>query len=252
MKAIKLINLFILALLCQVVFAQSNDLLKSFHLRMAKSHCSVENWATTGKQTWLIGEDITLSYPYLRNMQDPGSTALPLSWRQPDTFGGGPYWKGENAAAHTNSGIMNHWFYILSVGKSGTNGIGNAYNVTGIGITEAAKIVYRAETQHMSDNTDFDDARQCTIDAAIDLYGDCTPEVIAVANAWHAVGVGELMTSSTSISNVTYVSNTTINACKVILNNVKVKNGAKLTIETNETTFNGDFEVELGSKLEIK
>jgi len=26
---------------------------------------------------------------------------------------------------------MNHCFYILSVGKSGTNGIGNAYNAAG-------------------------------------------------------------------------------------------------------------------------
>jgi Zn-dependent metalloprotease len=24
---------------------------------------------------------------------------------------------------HTNSGVLNHWFYILSVGKSGTNDI---------------------------------------------------------------------------------------------------------------------------------
>jgi Zn-dependent metalloprotease len=87
----------------------------------------VENWATTNKQTWLIGEDITLSYPCLRNMQDPGTTTLPSNWRQPDTYGGGPYWTGPNADVHTNSGIMNHWFYILSAGKSGTNGIGNTY-----------------------------------------------------------------------------------------------------------------------------
>ena len=38
MKTIKLINLFILASLCQVVFAQSNDIVKSFDLRMDKSN----------------------------------------------------------------------------------------------------------------------------------------------------------------------------------------------------------------------
>jgi len=37
MKAIKLINLFILALFCQVVFAQNNDIVKSFDLRMEQS-----------------------------------------------------------------------------------------------------------------------------------------------------------------------------------------------------------------------
>jgi hypothetical protein len=37
MKAIKLINLFIWVLFCQVVFAQNNDIIKSFNLRMDKS-----------------------------------------------------------------------------------------------------------------------------------------------------------------------------------------------------------------------
>jgi hypothetical protein len=37
MKTIKLINLFILALFCQVVFAQNNDIIKSVDLRMNES-----------------------------------------------------------------------------------------------------------------------------------------------------------------------------------------------------------------------
>jgi len=45
---------------------------------------------------------------------------------------------------------------------------------------------------------------------------------------------------------------TTIEDCGVILNNVKVKNGAKLIIDADRTTINGDFEVELGSEFEIK
>ena len=44
----------------------------------------------------------------------------------------------------------------------------------------------------------------------------------------------------------------TFNACNLILNNVTVKNGAKLTIDANETTINGPFEVILGSELEIE
>jgi hypothetical protein len=68
------------------------------------------------------------------------------------------------------------------------------------------------------------------------------------------VGVGNQFTGTaqTIISNYTYVSNTTINACSVILNNVKVQNGAKLTIDADETTLNAGCEVELGSQLEIK
>ena len=37
MKTIKLINLFILALFCQVVFSQNNDIVRSFDWRMDKS-----------------------------------------------------------------------------------------------------------------------------------------------------------------------------------------------------------------------
>jgi len=37
MKAIKLINLFILTLFCQVVFSQTNDMIKSFDLRIDNS-----------------------------------------------------------------------------------------------------------------------------------------------------------------------------------------------------------------------
>jgi hypothetical protein len=42
--------------------------------------------------------------------------------------------------------VLNHWFYILTIGKSGTNDIGNSYNVTGINIDKAAKIAYRLES----------------------------------------------------------------------------------------------------------
>jgi Zinc metalloprotease (elastase) len=212
----------------------------------------VQNYAAPTKNIWLLGDEISYAHPPkpLRNMSNPHLSKQ----GQPDTYGGGAYWTGPNAGVHTNSGIMNHWFYILSEGKTGTNGIGNTYNVTGIGISDAEKIVYRAESAYMTANTNFADARAHSIQSAIDLYGDCTPEVIAVTNAWHAVGVGDLFQGpgTTTISNVTYVSNTTINACNLVLNNVTVGNGAKLTIDANETTINGPFEVTLGSELEIK
>jgi subtilisin family serine protease len=58
---------------------------------------------------------------------------------------------------------------------------------------------------------------------------------------------------TTTINNNTYNSNSTINGCKVILNNVKVQNGAKLTVNANQdVTVNPEFEVTLGSELQIK
>ncbi len=213
----------------------------------------IENWATTNKQTWLIGEDITLSNPCLRNMQNPGTTTLPSNWRQPNTYGAGTYWYGANADPHINSGIMNYWFYLLSVGGNGTNDKGNTYNVVGIGIDRAAKIVYRAENYYMTSSTNFNSARTLTIQAATNLYESCSSEVVAVTNAWHAVGVGGISTEQKIISNVTYTTNTTITDCNVVLNDVNIQNNAKLTISNaKEVTINGPFEVALGSELEIE
>jgi len=155
----------------------------------------IEYYASPGKSTWLIGEDIErrAGRLALRSMSDPKSEG------QPDTYGG-TNWKliecgtptqaNDYCGVHTNSGVLNHWFYILTIGKSGTNDIGNSYNVTGINIDKAAKIAYRLESVYLSANSTYANARTYGIQAATDLYGAGSPEVIATTNAFYAVGVG--------------------------------------------------------------
>jgi bacillolysin len=154
----------------------------------------VEYFAAPSKSTWLIGEDVMVTgYSPYRSMTNP------KFYYQPDTYRG-INWKDVNCGTptpendfcgvHINSGVLNHWFYILSMGKIGTNDKGNAYNVTGISIDKSAKIAYRLETVYLSANSTFADARTSGIQAAIDLYGVGSAEVIATTNAWYAVGVG--------------------------------------------------------------
>jgi Zn-dependent metalloprotease len=155
----------------------------------------IEYYAAPGKSTWLIGEDIErrAGSLALRSMSDPKSEG------QPDTYGG-TNWKtiecgtptqaNDYCGVHTNSGVLNHWFYILTIGKSGTNDIGNSYNVTGINIDKAAKIAYRLESVYLSANSTYANARTYGIQSATDLYGAGSPEVIATTNAFYAVGVG--------------------------------------------------------------
>ena len=154
----------------------------------------VEYFAAPSKSTWLIGEDIERrsGSQSLRSMSNPKAEG------QPDTYGG-TYWKNVNCTptdqndycgVHTNSGVLNHWFYILAVGKSGTNDIGDSYNVNGISIDKAAKIAYRLESVYLSANSTFANARTYGIQSAIDLYGEGSPEEIATTNAFYAVGVG--------------------------------------------------------------
>ncbi len=149
---------------------------------------SVEYFAEPNKQTWLIGEDIEKrsGHDALRSMKDPKSEG------QPDTYGGTNWYSGtaDNGGVHTNSGVANYWYYLISVGGSGTNDNGDAYNVTGIGIDKAGKIVYRAESVYMTSTTNYADARDYTIQAAKDLYGAGSDEEKTVTNAWYAVGVG--------------------------------------------------------------
>lgn len=146
----------------------------------------VEYYGDTTKQTWRVGEDMTPSGNGIRSMKNP------KLFNDPDTYQGTQWYTGtaDNGGVHTNSGVQNHWFYILSEGESGTNDNSDSYNVTGIGIVKAAKIAFRNLTVYLSSNSQYSDARFYAIQSAQDLYGPCTPEVIATTNAWYAVGVG--------------------------------------------------------------
>ena len=162
----------------------------------------IEYYAAPAKSIWLIGEDIErrAGHLSLRSMSNPKAEG------QPDTYGG-TNWKVINCGTptqandycgvHTNSGVLNHWFYILSVGKTGTNDIGSSYSVTGITIDKAAKIAYRLESVYLTANSTFANARTSGIQSAIDLYGAGSPEVIATTDAFYAVGVGAAYSGST-------------------------------------------------------
>ena len=222
----------------------------------------VKNWVNSSlpvsaqKSVWLFGRDIMrnpTSANCIRNMQNPRTTLALHGNLYPSKYQG-TNWNTANLP-HTNSTVLSHWFYLLCEGGTGTND-GITYSVASIGINKAEKIVYRTLTgNYLPSSANYSAARNAFIQAASDLYTACSPEVISVTNAWHAVGVGSQYTlPTTTISNTIYTSNTTINTCinLILNNNVKVQNNAKLTIDVYETTINGDFEIQLGSELEIK
>ena len=146
-------------------------------------------------EIWLIGDEIDrrLGSAALRSMSDPKSLG------QPDTYGGSfwinpscgtPTQSNDYCGVHTNSGVLNHMFYLSVAGGSGTNDVGDVYNVAGIGMDKSAKIAYRAINNYLSANSTFDQARTAFIQSAIDLYGAAGPEEIAVTDAMYAVNVG--------------------------------------------------------------
>jgi bacillolysin len=96
---------------------------------------------------------------------------------------------------HHNCSVQNHWFFLLGNGRIGTGTTGiAAISVTGIGFDKAAQIVYRSiACGSLSPSSNFAFARANSIQAATDLFGSCSNEVLQTARAWAAVGVGNVI-----------------------------------------------------------
>ena len=167
---------------------------------------AIEFFAKPADANWLLGDEVSTSGTPLRNMSNPkdddnngvdNDGPLP----QPDTYKGDNWYSGsgDNGGVHYNSGVQNFWFFLLSQGGSGTNDNGDSYNVTGIGIDNAAAIAYRNLTVYLTRNSNHEDAREGSIEAASDLFGKCSNEVTQVINAWDAVGVDGPTSISTNI-----------------------------------------------------
>jgi Zn-dependent metalloprotease len=143
---------------------------------------AVEFFALGDQANWAMG----LANFKLREIDNP------KKYGDPNCYGGVNWYVGpaDNGGVHTNSGVQNYWFYLLSTGGSGTNDLGNTYTVDSIGMAKAAQIAYRNLTYYLTPSSTYADARAGSIEAAKDLFGLCSYEVEQVIRAWHAVGVG--------------------------------------------------------------
>lgn len=212
----------------------------------------VEMWAATEKQTWLLGEDITLCNDAFRSMSNPNAHGQPDTYQtHPDEEV--PFWHDtsdcsvDNCGVHTNSGVPNYWFFLLVNGGTGTNDIDNCYDVMGIGINRVARIVYRAETVILASvneqSVTFNQFKNATITSASNLYGADSPEVISVTNAWHAVGVGNQY--QYSITGPTTVCSTgatfTINNLSASVSSIIWTHGPNLSISSGQNSANCTF-----------
>lgn len=156
-----------------------------------------------------IGEQIAANPAVpLRRMDNP------LARNNPDTYGGrrwtsqvgcSPTLANDQCGVHNNSGVLNKWFYLLTVGSGGGSGPdaafageddgindkGNTYSVTGLGFDVAEKITYLTEMLLTSTAT-YEEARMVSIQVATEMSGSpCADLVKQVTNAWYAVGVGD-------------------------------------------------------------
>jgi hypothetical protein len=111
---------------------------------------------------WLMGEDATAFGGAIRDMwtptcmNDPGKVSDAQYWC--DTADGG--------GVHTNSGVPNHGYALLVDG-----GTYNGQTVTGIGLTKAAHIYWRAQSEYQVPTTKFADHADALEASCDDLIG---------------------------------------------------------------------------------
>lgn len=147
-------------------------------------------WAYPDYDTpdWDMGENGRTTGVPFRSMSNPHT------YSDPDYYGtSDPYWVdvegctpsyyNDYCGVHTNSGVGNKWFFLLSDG-----GTHHGVTVAGIGVADAIKIAYRANAEYWTSGTEYADAALATISAANDL--DPTGAWATQASlAWNAVGV---------------------------------------------------------------
>lgn len=154
---------------------------------------AIEFYADPATGDYYIGEDFNLTGNGFRSMANPNI------FDHPDTYYG-TYWAplggGDNGGVHTNSGVQNFWWYLLSEGGTGTNDNNFDYSVEGLGRDTATIIAFRNLRYYLTEMSEFIDARHGSVRAAEDLYGNCSYEAQQTTKAWRAVGVGNLIDSN--------------------------------------------------------
>lgn len=129
---------------------------------------------------FLVGEEVNLAGDGpIRNMANPSALGDPNCYSSsiPST------------EVHAAAGPLNHWFYLLANGTSGSTSC-NGSSLTGIGLQEAGRVFYNGLLLKTS-SWNHAKARVATLTAARNLYGttDCT-KFNRVRDAWSAINVG--------------------------------------------------------------
>ena len=213
----------------------------------------------------------------LRWMDDPKAAGDPDSyggenWQNPDC--GTPTLANDQCGVHTNSGVLNKWYYFLVAGsgqslspgfnKSASDDMvtdaGNSYEVKGLDFDKAAQIAYIAETM-LSPNAKFAEMREASILVAQTLFGIGSFEEEQTTNAWYAVDIGPSFdagvpnTITFSDSNIQiFGEDNEVNGCEdfntysVVLRGVDITSTANITLNTSGSTAQEGSDFSISSK----
>jgi bacillolysin len=165
--------------------------------------------AMVDRDDWLIAEEIAL-WPdgRLRSMSDPADGADPDLY----SFGYQPSHMddfvitdilNDNGGVHINSGIPNHVGYLVA---------------NDIGRDKTEQIWWRTLTTYLTPNSHFYFWGEMTIQAAVDLYGEGSPEEASVRAALDVVGIGLLYPEPTVMANIPVLIGEATDTSFIVLN----------------------------------
>lgn len=148
---------------------------------------ALEYYADRENFTWNIGDLIRRNddVNFFRSMSDPNLRSHPKYYS-------GNNWRtssADNGGVHSNSGVFNHWFYLLVEGGVGQNEEGTSYNIDAFGMRKALDIVFLTQTGYLTPNSTYFDCMYYSLEVAEELYGKPSSEYENVLEAWKAVGL---------------------------------------------------------------
>ena len=138
---------------------------------------------------WTIGEDLFQggNPDFLRSFSDPKSKKQPTYYQS----------KGYDELAadpNQNAGLLNFWYYLISVGGSGHLDQDDSkpmYAVAGIGAEEAEQIVWEAVMKLGQPGMDFKQFKNTVLDLIDTKYGPGSQAEQSAKDAFYAVGLGD-------------------------------------------------------------
>lgn len=142
------------------IWGETVDQLDNNYMDAGESNANRTGCASSDR--WQVGEKATAFGGALRDMWNPTCKGDPGKVTDPQ------YWcaNTDEGGVHINSGVINHAYALLVDG-----GTYNGQTITGIGITKAAHIFWRAQSVYMTATTDFAAQADILETAANDLTG---------------------------------------------------------------------------------
>lgn len=157
-----------------------NEAISDIFGSLVKQH---QRGQTADTADWIIGEGLftaNVNGVGIRSMKAPGTAYNdPVLGKDPQPAHMKDYKTTfeDNGGVHINSGIVNHAFYITAI------------ELGGFAWEKAGQIWYRALTEKLQSNSNFQNAADLTFEAAGEIFGLGSLEQNAVKTGWTEVGI---------------------------------------------------------------